>query len=76
MSLSHGYLSGVDMSKVVKDGAVLADSHFVEVESPYGTIKLETTIWMKCAYTNGTMVICDSSIWGGVIPVGEQLTTP
>ena len=75
MSLIHGYLVG-DPRKTIKGGTVLADSHFVEVESPYGTIKLESTIWMKSLYANGTMEICDSSIRGGGIPVGEQLTTP
>ncbi len=75
MSLIHGYLVG-DPRKTVKDGAVLADSHFIEVESPYGTIRLESTVWMKSLYAHGTMEICDSSIRGGGIPVGGQLTTP
>ena len=75
MSLIHGYLVG-DPRKAIRKGTVLVDSHFVEVESPYGTIKLESTIWMKSLYAHGTMEICDSSIRGGGIPVGEQFTTP
>ena len=75
MSLVHGYLVA-DPRKAVKGGAVLADSHFVEVESPYGTIRLESTVWMKSLYANGMMEICDSFIRDGNIPVGEQLTTP
>jgi len=75
MSLIHGYFTS-DPHKAIKQGSVLADSHFVEVESPYGTIKLETTIWMKTLFINGKMEICDSSIREGNIPVGEQVTTP
>jgi hypothetical protein len=76
MSLIHGYLTGGDMSKIMRDGEVLVSSDTVEVDSPYGIIRLQTSIWLKTEFAAGRLVVCDASIKEGVVPVGEPLTTP
>ena len=74
--LTHGYLIA-DMSKIVKDGKVLAATHEVEVESPYGVIKFDAKVWMKAEYAHGRLVVCDSTIRGtDEIPMGQQLPNP
>jgi len=76
MSLIHGYLTGVNMSKIMRDGEVLISSNSVEVPSPYGVIRFHASTWLKTEFAAGRLVVCDASIKEGVIPVGEPLTTP
>lgn len=77
MSLTHGYLGGVNTSKMIdKEGRIVTDHKMMEKQTPYGIISFDVKVVMRVALGNGRLVVCDSSLQGGSIPVGPQLTTP